>query len=380
MDPARTRVDMGVLFFLVLLSLSAQILIAKSALSQPQADNCSQPLMVPFIEYQTLEVDTKNLRFTSQLKAVMFWTDPELAWNESEYDYDKVVLPVDKVWTPQLIVINAMSSVTTHGSKDLLVYSNGTVKHSLSINAAVDCEVNLFKYPFSYDLCPVAIEAWSWDDCGMELKLGRVYLVDGSHGDWQTDAVSLQKKGDSRNYIMVSLSNRFMNPFLSLVMPSLLIVIVDVVSFALPLGGGERNAFKVTLVLSFIMFLLILNGLLPGDSQCSPILRAHFCVCLLFLVVSMVASMLLTRVAKDDSRADAAAVAGQGGDPMQTVVRFLNTLEAERKESHKCDRKARRLDKLCFYLYLFMCVLYFVILVCMFTSYPCEIDHFLFWY
>ncbi|KAG7263421.1 hypothetical protein CRUP_037784 [Coryphaenoides rupestris] len=184
-------------------------------------------------------------------------------------------------------------------SPDLLVYSNGTVKHTMSINTEVDCEVNLFKYPFAYDQCPVAVEAWSHDGCGMDLLLGNVHLVDGNHGDWETDEVTLKTKGNGRNYIMVSMRNRYMNPFLSLVMPSILIIVVDVVSFALPLGGGERNSFKVTLVLSFIMFLLILNGLLPGDSQCSPILRSHFCVCLVFLVVSMLASMLLTRVSTD---------------------------------------------------------------------------------
>lgn len=64
-----------------------------------------------------------------------------------------------------------------------------------------------------------------------------------------------------------------LNPFVTLLLPSILIVLADVMSFALPLGGGERNAFKVTLVLSFTMFLVILNNELPGDSFCSPIIR-----------------------------------------------------------------------------------------------------------
>ena len=37
----------------------------------------------------------------------------------------------------------------------------------------------------------------------MELHLGDVYLVDGNHGDWQTDEVSLKRKLDSQHYIMV---------------------------------------------------------------------------------------------------------------------------------------------------------------------------------
>lgn len=132
----------------------------------------------------------------------------------------------------------------------------------------------------------------------------------------------------------VALSIKYLNPFITLLLPTILIVFADVVSFALPLGGGERNSFKVTLVLSFTMFLIILNDELPGDSQCSPIIRqsarththktlkpctraasqsepltltsvcaagTHFCVCLILLVLSMLVSMVLTRLAKDGS-------------------------------------------------------------------------------
>lgn len=56
-------------------------------------------------------------------------------------------------------------------------------------------------------------------------------------------------------------------------LPSILIILADMISFSLPLTGGERNSFKVTLVLSFTMFLIILNDMLPGDSKCSPVIR-----------------------------------------------------------------------------------------------------------
>lgn len=129
----------------------------------------------------------------------------------------------------------------------------------------------------------------------------------------------------------MALSIKYGNPFITLLLPTILIVLADMVSFALPLGGGERNSFKVTLVLSFTMFLIILNEQLPGDSQCSPIIRqsarthekhtkkntqteccsfesltclvcaagTHFCICLVFLVLSMLVSIILTRLAKD---------------------------------------------------------------------------------
>ncbi|XP_034567335.1 5-hydroxytryptamine receptor 3A-like [Notolabrus celidotus] len=256
----------------------AHMLIKKEHLSQPQNDNCTQTIRVPFIEYQTLSVKTKELRLVSQIRATLLWRDPELSWNTSEYQYDEVVLPVANVWTPEIHVTNGILTTMKHSSRDLIVFSNGTVMHSVIINAEVNCEVNLFNYPFAGDECPVAIQTWETNGCGTKMDFIFVKMVDGTHGDWQTDYASLEKQGDDRDYIKVGLKIKFTNPFITLMLPSILIVLADIISFALPLGGGERNCFKVTLVLSFTMFLVILNEALPGDSQCSPIIRQSACM------------------------------------------------------------------------------------------------------
>lgn len=67
-----------------------------------------------------------------------------------------------------------MTSTLKHGSANVLVYSNGTVKDDLIINAEVDCEVNLFNYPFAYDVCPVAVQAWDTDS---KLSNSLIYYI-----------------------------------------------------------------------------------------------------------------------------------------------------------------------------------------------------------
>ncbi|XP_044187990.1 5-hydroxytryptamine receptor 3A-like [Thunnus albacares] len=386
----------------------AEMLINRNYPSQPQYENCTQIIHVPFIEYQTLSVDTKHLRLITRLLARIVWRDPALKWDTSVYRYDQVVLPVDKVWTPELHVTNGIVTTMKHSSHDLLAYSNGTVKHTVIINAEVNCEVNLFNYPFAADECPVAIQAWSTDGCGTELVLGDVRMVDSTHGDWKTDFVSLQKKRNDRNYIMVGLSIKYVNPFITLMLPSILIILADVVSFALPLGGGERNSFKVTLVLSFTMFLIILNNQLPGDSYCSPIIRHHFCICLIFLVLSMLVSLVLTRVAKDGSLIfccwSKGSVLGNTGDKeekedeeakddvsvaqlsasdsqmLRKVINFLENLETKELDQEKRQKLANTLDKIFFWFYFIFCVIYFSVMICLMVSYRCEVDHFDFWY
>ncbi|XP_010768049.1 5-hydroxytryptamine receptor 3A-like isoform X2 [Notothenia coriiceps] len=377
------------------------MLIKKGLLSQPQTDYCSNVIRVPFIEYQTLAVNTKDLRLISRLQADIVWLDPELKWNTSEYNYEYVVLPVGKVWTPEILVTNGIVSTMKHRSKDLIVQSDGILRHSVIINAEVNCEVNLFNYPFAFDSCPVAIQSWSDGGCGSYLILERVYSADGSQGDWKTESVEIQNLTDVRQYILVNLSIKPTNPFVTLLMPSLLILLADMVSFALPLEGGERNGFKVTLVLSFTVFLNILNDILPGDSSCSPIIRTHFCICLVLLVFSMLVSLVLTRLARDgglifccgskgtvpdntEVKADVSVVQisspEEDGRMLKRVVNFLEAVDADTLKKDRHLKFANNLDKAFFWFYSIGGTVYFIAMITVMVKYRCVVNHFEFWY
>ncbi|XP_028268395.1 5-hydroxytryptamine receptor 3A-like [Parambassis ranga] len=387
----------------------ANMLISKGFLSQPQYENCTQVIHVPFIEYQTLSVDTKNLHLISRLQALIIWNDPELSWDTSVYQYDEVALPVSTVWTPDLHVINGILTME-HASNDLLVLSDGTVKHNVTINAEINCEINLFNYPFAGDECPVAIQTWSSEGCGTQLKLGHLKMVDSSHGDWQTENVSLENQGEGRNYIKVSLKIKFTNPFITLLLPSILIITADVVSFALPLRGGERNSFKVTLVLSFTVFLNILNDELPGDGQCSPIIRTHFCIILVLMVLSMLVSMILTRLAEDghlffycrfkqsvqkdtghkevkdneESKADISVIqlndSHESIQVLRKVVAFLEGLDAKEVEIEQRQKFANTLDHIFFWIYFICGSAYSCAMTYVMVEHKCSVNHFHFWY
>ncbi|XP_078807041.1 ligand-gated cation channel ZACN-like [Oryzias latipes] len=387
----------------------AQMLIDMEMLSMPQDENCTLPIYVPFIEYQTLSVNTKSLRLNSRLRAIVKWTDPQLAWDTSVYPYDAVMLPVDKIWTPVLQVKNGISTNMKHDANDLLVYSNGTVNHEVQINAEINCEVNLFNYPFAGDECPVAIETFSSGECVTTLILDQVRSLDGSTGDWQTTYARLKKQREDRNFIAVGLKINYSSPLMTLLLPTVLIVLADFVSFALPLHGGGRNGFKVTLVLSFVMFLNLLNSQLPGNGDCSPIIRIHFCICLVLLVLSMLVSMVLTRLAHDGSlaffspskrqapqntkdnekkdeeelKADIHVVLPDGPEDVQMlrkVVTFLQRLDDQKNQNERKHAFADKLDKIFFLFYVILGLIYMCVMLGIMVAYKCEIDHFNFWY
>ncbi|XP_007556377.1 zinc-activated ligand-gated ion channel [Poecilia formosa] len=385
----------------------AQMLISKEYLSSPQSENCTLLVDVPLIEYETLSVDMKELHLMSRLQVTIAWVDPELAWNTSVHQFEKLILPVDKVWTPYISIENGKSSME-HDSPDLVVYSNGTVGHKVIIIAEVNCGINLFNYPFAFDVCPVGLKSTPPNECGISIKVDQVRLADSSRGDWETEEVKLGKKREDRNFIDVSLRIRYTNPFITLLLPTILIMVADIVSGALPLQGGERNSFKVTLVLSFTMFLNILTNVLPGESKCSPVIRIHFCVCQVLMVISMLVSMLLTRVSQDgldfftsffkrpapqnaeDNKENEDAetkgvisVVQQGlsedSKMLQKMVRFIEAVDTKQAEREHHQKLADKLDKIFFWLYLIFSSGYVVAMTYVMAQYTCNIDHFDFW-
>lgn len=58
----------------------------------------------------------------------------------------------------------------------------------------------------------------------------------------------------------------------NLILPSVFLVSLDVFSFYLPPQAVDRSAFKMTLILGYTVFLLIMNDLLPETGNDVPIL------------------------------------------------------------------------------------------------------------
>ncbi|KAL0993496.1 hypothetical protein UPYG_G00108800 [Umbra pygmaea] len=390
----------------------ASVLIDKEALSQPQSSQCISIIRVPSIVYSTLSVDIKNFKFKCSLQITLSWEDPDLSWDTSVYQHDTVVLPVSKIWTPDLHVANGLETTTKPGNQDLLVYSNGTVEHMVIMNTVVGCEVNLYNYPFASDKCVVAINGWAFNGCGILLELMNVSSTMDNSGDWVTEAINLKTDGgrSDRNYLLVSLKMRPENQIISLLLPSLLLILGDVASYALPLG--HRITFKVKLILTFVMFLNLLTNLLPGGSKCIPIMENHFALCLVIMVLSTMQSMVLTRLDKcgtllpcslyqskdshrkdpyneedgdEESKSDISFIKLKASKeekkiPFQKVVKILEEMGTKDQETARSHNFANKVDMICFCIYITILIVYAAAILYLFFDVPCQVNHLQFWH
>lgn len=58
----------------------------------------------------------------------------------------------------------------------------------------------------------------------------------------------------------------------SLLLPSIFLMVVDIVGFCLPPDSGERVSFKITLLLGYSVFLIIVSDTLPATAIGTPLI------------------------------------------------------------------------------------------------------------
>ncbi|XP_062387941.1 5-hydroxytryptamine receptor 3A-like isoform X2 [Sardina pilchardus] len=381
----------------------ASQLIAKNIVSQPQSPSCNTEVTVANLRYETIAVDTKKMHVSSRLTMKLRWHDPDLSWNETVYNFSIVVLPASKVWTPVLSVDNAVTVNTTPVSGDVVVDSDGFVEYSINMYTTVKCSINIFTYPIVTDYCPVPLNGWTnKEGCGLYLLMDENSLTwsGGNAAEWITKSVDLSGSG-FRTYLYVELTVSPFNPVVGLLMPSVLILVADIMSCMLPLSG-ERNGFKVTLVLSFTMFLVLLTEQLPDSGSCSPLIRYHFLISLLLLVLSMLSSLLLTRMSagyvfllcgcrkatenkqekgnEEVSREGALdTVSEVEGTFHQRVLSFLETKQQKKHTENKTKAFAEKCDQAFLVLYVCICICYTIAMLVTIQQDICKENNLDFW-
>ncbi|XP_039325219.2 ligand-gated cation channel ZACN-like [Saimiri boliviensis] len=93
--------------------------------------------------------------------------------------------------------------------------------------------------------------------------------------------------------VALSLKNMALKSIIALLVPAEVLLLADVCGGLLPLRVIERIAYKVTLLLSYLVFHSSLVQALPSSSFCNTLLIYFFTILLLLLFLSTMETVLL---------------------------------------------------------------------------------------
>nr|XP_015217014.1 PREDICTED: 5-hydroxytryptamine receptor 3C-like [Lepisosteus oculatus] len=170
----------------------------------------------------------------------------------------------------------------------MYVRNNGRITHDKPLRIVSSCNLDILYFPFDIQHCTLSLGPYlhTAKDLVLGLHQTSEEITNESKeniqnkGEWEllridayTSSWNNQGEEWSKVVFTVTIKRRPLLYLVNLVIPSAFLMGIDLFSFYLPVHQVDRGAFKMTLLLGYTVFLLIMNDLLPNNSGGTPIIE-----------------------------------------------------------------------------------------------------------
>ncbi len=249
-------------------------------------------------------IDEKRQSLTTLLWIHTEWMDPFLSWNKTDFPgISHFVIPANKIWTPDLMVNNAIGT-TIPSVSDFLEKSEGAdispsgkVFHLFSVLLNSVCPISIELFPFDFQSCPIVLASWIHDNSQIKLSPSKdAARVGTSQWDlsksWIVTNFTASKSVyhfNTRSYdhvdFSITLKRKSTFFVINLLVPCYLISIIACLCYAIPPQGSDRISLLLTTFLAILVFVIVVSDIVPAESDTVPLFSK-------FLLMVMLLNML----------------------------------------------------------------------------------------
>ncbi|XP_017393946.1 5-hydroxytryptamine receptor 3E isoform X2 [Cebus imitator] len=251
-----------------------------------------------------------NISFTMSAILDVVWDNPFISWNPEECEgITKMSMAAKNLWLPDIFIIEFMDVDKT--PKDLTAYvsNEGRIRYKKPMKVASICDLDIFYFPFDAQNCTLTFSSFLYTVDNMLLGMEKEVweITDTSrdilqaHGEWEllginkaTAKMSVGANLYDQITFYVAIRRRPSLYVINLLVPSGFLLAIDALSFYLPVESGNRVPFKITLLLGYNVFLLMMNDLLPTSG--TPLISVYFALCLSLMVLSLLETVFITHL------------------------------------------------------------------------------------
>ncbi|XP_034035056.1 5-hydroxytryptamine receptor 3A-like [Thalassophryne amazonica] len=258
---------------------------------------------ISFILYGILGVDEKAQLLMTYLWLKFEWQNEFVSWDPIECGTDRISLPRTMFWVPDMIISEFMDENTAPYVPYVYLFCNGTVQDAQPVKVVSSCNLNIYTFPFDTQNCPLTFKSYAHFASSLQIELSKTTetilqnskKAMGTKGEWELVGITAEKRqlpsstggffDELRFY--VSVRRRPLMYLVNLLVPSSFLITVDLFGFMLPPQSVDRSLFKMTLILGYTVFLLIMNDLLPITGNSTPLINVFLSLRLVLMVASL---------------------------------------------------------------------------------------------
>ncbi|XP_056233798.1 5-hydroxytryptamine receptor 3A-like [Seriola aureovittata] len=256
-------------------------------------------------------VDAKTQTLTTVLWQVLEWDIEGLSWDEEECETKRVSVPREKLWVPDVHVAEFMDEDNSPKTPFVYLYNTGRVFDDKPIRVVSSCRLEIYTFPFDIQNCSLTFGSYLHFASDVRMVQGATAEeilqesreVLKTNGEWELAdiiianvALALSEGEYSEIQYSIILRRRPLLYVVNLLIPSCFLITLDLFSFLLPPQSVDRSSFKMTLILGYTVFLLIMNDLLPITGETTPIINVFFCISLALMVASLLETVFITNI------------------------------------------------------------------------------------
>ncbi|XP_041951567.1 5-hydroxytryptamine receptor 3A [Alosa pseudoharengus] len=306
----------------------------------------STMVAIDLMVYSILNVDEKNQVLTTYVWYRQQWIDEFLVWSPEDFDeVKKVSIPTANVWVPDIVINEFVDVGKSPDIPYVYVSHDGLVRNYKPIQVVTACTLNIYNFPFDVQNCSLTFQSWLHTINDINITLMRTpedvkedKSVFMNQGEWELLHVLSKYNSfslDNDDYYAemkfhVVIRRRPLFYTVNLLLPSIFLMVMDIVGFFLPPDSGERVSFKITLLLGYSVFLIIVSDTLPATAIGTPLIGVYFVVCMALLVISLTETVLIVRLVHQQ-------------DLQPRVPSWLRYLVLERAATLLCVRDKHRI-------------------------------------
>ncbi|XP_058494816.1 5-hydroxytryptamine receptor 3C-like [Solea solea] len=266
---------------------------------------------ISFIIYGILGVDEKSQLLMTYLWLNYRWMNEFVTWDPTQCGSDRIALPRNKFWVPDIVINEFMDENTAPEVPYVYLHSDGLVRDALPAKVVSSCNLDIYTFPFDVQNCTFTFNSYLHYASDIKIFLHRTVQsitersknVMTTMGEWELLDITFHDYLDKHGaeYIdelafHIRVRRRATLYVVNLLIPSCFLITVDLFSFLLPPQSVDRSSFKMTLILGYTVFLLIMNDLLPITGNTIPLINVFFSLCLALMVASLLETILITNL------------------------------------------------------------------------------------
>ena len=241
------------------------------------------------------------------------WVDKRLTWNNPEYNnISSIPVHPEDLWRPQVYLLESSDTVVDIADTTVQarLHRDGGVILSTGKVVKVACSVDVKYFPFDTQICYITLLNWALYNNEMTLKpleenVQKPHLNHNSQWELRPSTLSSCSQPEFEKLpcigLKIVLKRRSSFYVVYIIVPLILLGTTNNIVFLMPASSGERTSVAVTIFLSFVVYMDIVNDLVPQSSRPMAYIYTYILYLLLYSCVSLALCVISLRIYNKDS-------------------------------------------------------------------------------